>query len=73
MKAKQQRSRKLYRIGKKERNIHFLNESKKQIVFNHKKNVDITTLVDKKTINYPVILIAKIFWSIHYRSTPIRF
>jgi hypothetical protein len=36
---------KLYWIGKKEHNIHyFVNESKKRIVFNHKKrNVDITS------------------------------
>jgi hypothetical protein len=37
-KTKQQRSRKLYMIGKKERNISFfLHESKKRIVFDHKK------------------------------------
>jgi hypothetical protein len=43
-KTKQQCSTKLYWIGKKEHNIcFFLNESKKRIAFDHKKNVDITS------------------------------
>jgi hypothetical protein len=44
-KTKQQRSRKLYRIGKKDRNIRFfLNESKKTNCFRSQKNETLTSL-----------------------------
>jgi hypothetical protein len=54
-KTEQQRSRKLFRIGKKEQNnFFFLKESKKRIDFDRKKkqNVDNTMSFCVKNFNY---------------------